>query len=132
MLLLRISPAAGWQGRGSSLPSHFFPLPCLLSFCFSPPPHPHSLESDLEFQLVGAVLGLAIYNGVILDVHFPLVTYKVWGAGVQGLVLIQQVPGVYIQCKRVHHLTDPTPSAHLLPSSPSFLLTEAAGSLPSA
>ena len=34
---------------------------------------PASLESSVEFQLVGIVLGLAIYNGVILDVHFPLV-----------------------------------------------------------
>ena len=32
------------------------------------------LES--EFRLVGIVIGLAIYNGVILDVHFPLVVYK--------------------------------------------------------
>ncbi|XP_002985532.2 probable E3 ubiquitin-protein ligase HERC4 [Selaginella moellendorffii] len=36
----------------------------------------NSIETDLEFQLVGIILGLAIYNGVILDVHFPLVVYK--------------------------------------------------------
>lgn len=35
--------------------------------------NPASLDSGIEFQLVGIVLGLAIYNGVILDVHFPLV-----------------------------------------------------------
>ncbi|GAX80909.1 hypothetical protein CEUSTIGMA_g8344.t1 [Chlamydomonas eustigma] len=35
-----------------------------------------SLESTVEFQLVGIVMGLAIYNGIILDVHFPLVVYK--------------------------------------------------------
>lgn len=35
-----------------------------------------SLESEKEFELVGIVLGLAIYNGVILDVHFPPVIYK--------------------------------------------------------
>lgn len=29
-----------------------------------------------EFQLVGVVLGLAIYNSVILDVHLPLLVYK--------------------------------------------------------
>ncbi|GIL61241.1 hypothetical protein Vafri_15644, partial [Volvox africanus] len=29
-----------------------------------------------EFRLVGLVLGLAIYNGVILDVHFPQAVYK--------------------------------------------------------
>lgn len=36
----------------------------------------NSLDSDQEFQLVGVILGLAIYNGVILDVHFPQVVYK--------------------------------------------------------
>ncbi|KAJ9515135.1 hypothetical protein QJQ45_028940 [Haematococcus lacustris] len=35
------------------------------------------LESELEFQLVGVVMGLAIYNGIILDVKLPLVAYKV-------------------------------------------------------
>jgi ubiquitin-protein ligase E3 A len=35
-----------------------------------------SLESESEFGLVGALLGLAIYNGVLLDVHFPMVLYK--------------------------------------------------------
>ncbi len=29
-----------------------------------------------EFELIGTILGLAIYNGIILDVNFPLVVYK--------------------------------------------------------
>lgn len=29
-----------------------------------------------EYKLVGRVLGLAIYNGVALDLHFPLAFYK--------------------------------------------------------
>lgn len=29
-----------------------------------------------DFRLVGITLGLAIYNNVILDVHFPLAVYK--------------------------------------------------------
>jgi len=33
-------------------------------------------QDFLEFQLIGTILGLAIYNGVILDVHFPNVVYK--------------------------------------------------------
>ncbi|EFN57786.1 hypothetical protein CHLNCDRAFT_21324 [Chlorella variabilis] len=37
---------------------------------------PASLEAEDEYALVGAVLGLAIYNAVILDVHFPLAVYK--------------------------------------------------------
>lgn len=28
------------------------------------------------YELVGILLGLAIYNGIILDVHFPLLVYK--------------------------------------------------------
>lgn len=35
-----------------------------------------SFENDGQFMLIGIVLGLAIYNGVILDVHFPLVVYR--------------------------------------------------------
>jgi len=35
-----------------------------------------SLESDREFELIGILLGVAIYNGVILDVRFPHVVYK--------------------------------------------------------
>ena len=35
-----------------------------------------TLESHVMYELVGILLGLAIYNGIILDVHFPLVVYK--------------------------------------------------------
>lgn len=35
-----------------------------------------SLESDILFELVGTLLGIAIYNGIILDIHFPPVIYK--------------------------------------------------------
>eukprot|EP00922_Rhytidocystis_sp_ex-Travisia-forbesii_P064094 GHVS01095304.1.p2 GENE.GHVS01095304.1~~GHVS01095304.1.p2 ORF type:complete len:378 (+),score=56.09 GHVS01095304.1:1487-2620(+) len=38
--------------------------------------HSASLEHDSQFELIGIVLGLAMYNGVILDVHFPLAVYK--------------------------------------------------------
>lgn len=40
-----------------------------------------SIELESEYELVGSVLGLAIYNGVILDVHFPPVLYKKLLAG---------------------------------------------------
>ncbi|XP_022800186.1 ubiquitin-protein ligase E3A-like [Stylophora pistillata] len=36
----------------------------------------NSFETDSQFFLIGLVLGLAIYNNVILDVHFPMVVYK--------------------------------------------------------
>lgn len=38
--------------------------------------NPNSLDSDLLFELVGTLLGIAIYNGIILDLHFPPVIYK--------------------------------------------------------
>mmetsp|Transcript_9106 Transcript_9106/g.17825 ORF Transcript_9106/g.17825 Transcript_9106/m.17825 type:complete len:775 (-) Transcript_9106:469-2793(-) len=36
----------------------------------------NSVSSDEEFELIGIVLGLAIYNGVILDLRFPMYVYK--------------------------------------------------------
>lgn len=38
--------------------------------------NPTSFESDDQFRLIGIILGLAIYNNVILDVHFPMVVYR--------------------------------------------------------
>merc|ERR1719422_957630 len=36
----------------------------------------NSFEANLQFELFGIVLGLAIYNQVILDVKFPRAIYK--------------------------------------------------------
>lgn len=36
----------------------------------------NSLETPNEFRLLGMLLGLALTNNVILDLHFPNVTYK--------------------------------------------------------
>jgi len=30
----------------------------------------------MEFELIGILLGLAIYNSVILELHFPSIVYK--------------------------------------------------------
>ncbi|XP_045203681.2 ubiquitin-protein ligase E3A-like isoform X2 [Mercenaria mercenaria] len=35
-----------------------------------------SFENDAQFTLIGIVLGLAIYNSTIVDVHFPSVVYR--------------------------------------------------------
>ncbi|KAG1687004.1 hypothetical protein DVH05_005744 [Phytophthora capsici] len=35
-----------------------------------------SLEATMEYELIGTLLGLAIYNAVILDVSFPHTVYK--------------------------------------------------------
>ena len=38
--------------------------------------NPDTFEPRIKFELVGFIIGLALYNTVILDVHFPLVLYK--------------------------------------------------------
>lgn len=38
--------------------------------------NPTSFESDAQFTLIGIILGLAIYNNVILAVNFPMVLYR--------------------------------------------------------
>ncbi|GAB6033283.1 Putative E3 ubiquitin-protein ligase HTD2 [Chamberlinius hualienensis] len=38
--------------------------------------NPACFESDAQFTLIGIVLGLAIYNNVILDIQFPPVVYR--------------------------------------------------------
>lgn len=35
-----------------------------------------TFESNIKFELIGVLMGLAIFNGVILDIHFPLACYK--------------------------------------------------------
>lgn len=36
-----------------------------------------SYESSKEFELVGILLGIAIYNSVIIDINFPTVSFQV-------------------------------------------------------
>eukprot|EP00928_Gymnodinium_smaydae_P011294 TRINITY_DN14186_c0_g2_i1.p1 TRINITY_DN14186_c0_g2~~TRINITY_DN14186_c0_g2_i1.p1 ORF type:complete len:916 (+),score=214.72 TRINITY_DN14186_c0_g2_i1:75-2822(+) len=38
--------------------------------------NPGSFESNLQYELFGALLGMAIYNQVILDIRFPMVVYE--------------------------------------------------------
>ncbi|CAJ0914000.1 17310_t:CDS:2, partial [Entrophospora sp. SA101] len=38
--------------------------------------NPASFENSDQYYLVGVIVGLAIYNSTILDVHFPLACYK--------------------------------------------------------
>lgn len=38
--------------------------------------NPTCFESDAQFTLIGIVLGLAIYNNIILAVNFPMVVYR--------------------------------------------------------
>lgn len=36
----------------------------------------NTFESNIKFELIGALMGLAIYNQIILDIHFPIACYK--------------------------------------------------------
>ena len=38
--------------------------------------NPDSFEPRIKFELVGFIIGLALYNSVILDIHFPRIVYK--------------------------------------------------------
>ncbi|XP_041972897.1 ubiquitin-protein ligase E3A isoform X2 [Aricia agestis] len=38
--------------------------------------NPTSFETEAQFTLIGIVLGLAIYNNIILPVNFPMVVYR--------------------------------------------------------
>ena len=35
-----------------------------------------SFETENQFTLIGLLFGIAIYNNIILDVHFPPVLYR--------------------------------------------------------
>lgn len=45
-------------------------------FFFFPRFNPTSFETEAQFTLIGIVLGLAIYNNIILAVNFPMVVYR--------------------------------------------------------
>lgn len=60
---------------------------------FNSSPMDDELTID-EFKLIGLLLGLAVYNGIILDVHFPLALYrKLMGQSV-GLEDLKQLDPV--------------------------------------
>ncbi|XP_068449017.1 ubiquitin-protein ligase E3A-like isoform X2 [Clinocottus analis] len=61
-----------------------------------------SLENEAQYTLVGLVLGLAIYNNCILDVHFPMVLYrKLLGKKGTYLDLLDSHPSLYHSLKRL-------------------------------
>lgn len=35
-----------------------------------------SFESNIQFELLGTLVGIAMYNEVLLDLNFPIVFYK--------------------------------------------------------
>jgi ubiquitin-protein ligase E3 A len=56
----------------------------------------------VEFRLIGMIIGLAIFNSVILDVHFPKVVFRKLLRYPVGLEDLQSLnPQVYRSCKRL-------------------------------
>ena len=46
----------------------------------SPENHPprfngNTFEPNMKFELIGVLMGIAIFNRVILDLHFPMIAY---------------------------------------------------------
>ncbi|KAM7388661.1 hypothetical protein PAMP_024822 [Pampus punctatissimus] len=65
-----------------------------------------SLENEAQYTLIGIVLGLAIYNNCILDVHFPMVVYrKLMGKKGNYLDLSDSHPALYQSLKELLHYT---------------------------
>uniref|UniRef100_A0AAY4C377 Ubiquitin-protein ligase E3A n=1 Tax=Denticeps clupeoides TaxID=299321 RepID=A0AAY4C377_9TELE len=61
-----------------------------------------SLENEGQYSLIGIVLGLAIYNNCILDVHFPMVIYrKLMGKKGTFLDLADSHPVLYKSLKEL-------------------------------
>lgn len=36
----------------------------------------YTFESKMKFELIGVIIGLAMFNGMLLDIQFPKVIYK--------------------------------------------------------
>eukprot|EP01126_Amoeba_proteus_P035484 TRINITY_DN3582_c0_g1_i12.p1 TRINITY_DN3582_c0_g1~~TRINITY_DN3582_c0_g1_i12.p1 ORF type:complete len:544 (+),score=109.97 TRINITY_DN3582_c0_g1_i12:586-2217(+) len=69
--------------------------------------NPHSTDLP-EFELLGQVLGLAIYNGVILDLHFPDLVYKKLCNVPVGLEDLKEIhPEVYRSLKAIEAYNEP-------------------------
>jgi hypothetical protein len=56
--------------------------------------HHHHLHSNLVNVRTLQILGLAIYNGVILDIHFPMVIYKQLLQGIEAPVTLDDLKDV--------------------------------------
>lgn len=50
-----------------------------------------SFEAPVRFELVGTLLGVAIYNGVLIDLRFPMVLYEKLMGRTPGLSALMQI-----------------------------------------
>ncbi|XP_050080108.1 ubiquitin-protein ligase E3A [Anopheles maculipalpis] len=69
--------------------------------------NPVSFENEAQFTLIGIVLGLAIYNNIILAVNFPMVVYrKLMGMKGSFLDLKDQNPVLFNSLKSLLEYTE--------------------------
>jgi hypothetical protein len=55
-----------------------------------------NFENNLQFELIGTTLGLAIYNSDLLDVKFPKAVFKKLGGVTPDLEDLQEIePAMY-------------------------------------
>jgi len=67
-----------------------------------------SHEPNINFELIGLVAGLAIYNNIILDTHFPLALYKMLvGQNPTFDDLVQWQPEVASSMEFIMNYNDP-------------------------
>lgn len=66
-----------------------------------------SFECNVNFELVGTLLGLAIYNSVLLDLNFPRIVYKKL-VGLEGTLedLKEIEPDLYNTLKNISKMED--------------------------
>lgn len=79
--------------------------------------NPNPLDDDIaleEYRLIGRLIGLAIYNSVILDLHFPGALYKKLMGNVVGLADLEVVDPVRLFFLRSKFLVSGTWAALLV------------------
>lgn len=65
------------------------------------------MDLDTEFELIGILIGLAIYNSHILEFQFPLVLYKKLMGQSVGLDDLQELhPEVYRSLNKLVGMSD--------------------------
>lgn len=65
------------------------------------------MDLDTEFELIGILIGLAIYNGHILEFQFPLVLYKKLMGQSVGLDDLQELqPEVYSSLNKLMEMSE--------------------------
>lgn len=70
--------------------------------------NPTSFENEAQFTLIGIVLGLAIYNNIILAVNFPMVLYrKLMGKRGSFEDLAEWNPTLYNSLKQILEYSEP-------------------------